>query len=314
VVSQTLKNIEIVLVNNGSTDSSINIMEEYQAKYPETIKIISQKDMGLAQGRQTGINYANGEYITFLDADDYVTNDAYEKLYTSAMKHNVDIVECQTLREGAIIESNYQGVQVARQVLKDYFVNGDIPPMMWMRLYKNNLFDQPVFPDIYVNNEDIFAFPYLLNKANKILYLKEQLHFYTTDNETSVMNVIRKRIVDEEKIIANRIKPLHVIKHLESKLGSHIIQHELSREFKIYTARVILEFCLNDYKSLNQKDCLEIALKNTGANINDIKSCYKHLKYNNKSIQKSVNILGLKKTVSLFRIMSKIQKTFLKST
>ncbi len=309
VISQTLNDVEVVLVNNGSTDSSLNIMEEYQKRHPEIIKVYSQEDMGLAQGRQTGINNANGEYITFLDADDYVTNDAYEKMYASAVRHNVDIVECRTLRNGNIIESNYHGTHDTAQILKDYFFNGDIPSMMWMRLYRKNLFDKPVFPEIYVNNEDVFAFPYLLYKAKDIFYLKEQLHYYTTDNEDSVMNGIKNKTVDEDKIIKNRVKTLSVIEHIEKQIGKHIIENEFSREFKTYTARVILDFCLNDFKSLQPKDSVNIAFKNTGAKMKDISTCYEYIKYSNKYIQKSVNVLGLEKTISLYRFLIRIRST-----
>ena len=86
VVSQTLKRLEIILVNDGSTDSSLKIMNEYRDKYPNNIKVISQENKGLAQGRQTGIDHANGEFIAFLDSDDYVKKDAYEKMYDSAIK------------------------------------------------------------------------------------------------------------------------------------------------------------------------------------------------------------------------------------
>jgi glycosyltransferase involved in cell wall biosynthesis len=284
-------------------------MEEYQVRYPEIIKVYSQEDMGLAQGRQTGINNANGEYITFLDADDYVTNDAYEKMYASAVRNDVDIVECRTLRDGNIIESNYQGAHDATQILKDYFFNGDIPSMMWMRLYRKNLFDKPVFPDIYVNNEDIFAYPYLLYKAKDIFYLKEQLHYYTTDNEDSVMNGIKNKIVDEDKIINNRIKTLYVKEHIENQIGKKVIENEFSLEFKTYTARLILDFCLNDFKSIKPKDSLKIALKTTGIKLADIRPCYVNIKYNNKLIQKSVNVLGLEKTISLYRLLIRVRST-----
>ena len=309
VTSQTLKDIEVILVNNGSTDSSLDIMEEYKERYPEIIKVYSQEDMGLAQGRQTGVNNANGEYVTFLDADDYVTNDAYEKMYASAIRHNVDIVECRTLRDGKIIESNYHGVHETAQILKDYFFYGDIPAMMWMRLYRNKLFDKPVLPQIYVNNEDVFAFPCLLYKAKDIFYLKEQLHYYTTDNEHSVMNGIKNKVINEDKIINNRVKTLYVIEHIEKHIGKHIIENDFSQEFKTYTARLILDFCLNDFKSLLPKDSLNLAFKNTGAKKADMSTCYDHIKYNNKLIQKSVNVLGLEKTISLYRLLMRIRST-----
>ena len=119
VVCQTLKEIEVVLVNNGSTDFSLDIMNEYKQKYPNIIRVYSQEDRGLAQGRQTGIDNAKGEFVAFLDADDSVSKDAYEKMYDSAVKHNVDIVECMSSRNGKIIHSKYEGVKKSSKILQD---------------------------------------------------------------------------------------------------------------------------------------------------------------------------------------------------
>lgn len=307
VVTQSLKEIEVVLVNNGSTDNSLQIMEEYQQRFPEVIKIFSQKDLGLAQGRQSGINNATGEYITFLDADDYVTKDAYEKMYTCAIIKDVDIVECNTIRDGVLIGSNYEGVHKTAHILKDYFYNGDVPSMMWMRIYKQRLFDKPVFPDMYVNNEDVFAFPYLLFKAKDICFLKEQLHFYTTDNEHSVMTGIKKMAGQEDKIIKNRLKTLFVKQHLEYKIGKHAIASEFSDEFNTYSARLVLDFCLNDFRTLASKKTVELALETAGVNYSDIRLCYKKLKYNNKLIQKLVNTFGLQITTKFYRILTRVR-------
>ena len=74
VLSQNISSMEIVLVNDGSTDSSSEIMYEYQARYPGTrIKVIEQENRGLAQGRWTGVKNSCGRYITFLDVDEYIT-------------------------------------------------------------------------------------------------------------------------------------------------------------------------------------------------------------------------------------------------
>lgn len=307
VVSQTLNDLEIILVNNGSTDSSLDIMLEYFDRYPNTIKVYSQEDKGLAQGRQSGVALANGEYIAFLDADDYVENDAYEKMYTSAITHNVDIIECCTLRNNKVIKSNYQGLYDTSKILKDYFLNGEIPPMIWMRLYRRSLFDQPVFPEMYVNNEDIFAFPVLLYRAKKIYFLNEQLHYYTTDNENSVMNVVKRKTGDENKTINNRVKTLYVIKHIEEKIGRNNIELSISNEFKFYIARVILDFCLNTFKTVEPEYCINLAIDKTEAELREIEKCYREIKYSNRLIQKSVNILGLKKTIYLYRIFYKLK-------
>ncbi len=307
VVTQSLKEIEVVLVNNGSTDNSLQIMEEYQQRFPEVIKIFSQKDLGLAQGRQSGINNATGKYITFLDADDYVTKDAYEKMYTCAIIKDVDIVECNTIRDAVLIGSNYEGVHKTAHILKDYFYNGDVPSMLWMRLYKKRLFDQPVFPNMYVNNEDIFAFPYLLYKAEEIYFLKKQLHFYTTDNEHSVMKGIKKKAIQEDKIIKNRIKTLHVKQHLEDKIGKSVIDSSFFHEFRTYCARLVLDFCLNDFRTLSSQNTVKMALEKVGVNYSDIRPCYKDIQYNNKLIQKLINTFGLKISTKLYRILTRLR-------
>ncbi len=307
VVNQTLLKKEIILVNNGSTDSSLTIMLEYQEKYPEIIKVYSQKDKGLAQGRQTGINYAQGEFITFLDADDYVKIDAYKKMHASALKYNVDIVECQTLRENTIIKSNYKGVHNTSQTLTDYFVNGRLPTMLWMRLFKRSLFTEPVLPNIYVNNEDIFAFPCLLYKAKNIFYLEEQLHYYSTDNEESVMCKIIKKSTIETKMIENRTKTLYVVEHILNYIGKSNIDKNYLKEFNAYTARTILIFCLNDFKTLGIKDKINIACKATAVHQNDLNKYYKNFTCSNRIIHYSIKLVGFKYTL----IFHKYFKLFL---
>ena len=94
LVNQTLKDIEIIIVNDGSTDNSIKIVEEYKEKYKNKIIYLEKENGGLSDARNYGIQYAKGEYIAFLDSDDYVDRKMYEKLYNKAIENNSDIVEC----------------------------------------------------------------------------------------------------------------------------------------------------------------------------------------------------------------------------
>lgn len=306
VVCQTLKEIEIVLVNNGSTDLSLEIMNEYKEIYPNLIRVYSQEDKGLAQGRQTGIDNARGQFVVFLDADDFVSKDAYEKMYDSAIKHNVDIVECMTLKGNKVIQSKYKGIKKASEILQDYFLNGDISSMIWLRLYNRSLFVNPVMPNMYVNNEDIFAFPCLLHVAKNIYYLKEQLHYYSIDNEQSVMKEVKNNTINEEKIIQNRIKTLCVVKHLENFIGKNYIDKKYSEEFNAFTARTVLNFCLNDFKLLPKREIMKIAFEKTDTNLNDLKTSFKTLKHYNKLIQKFINYFGLKKTIFIYKLIKNI--------
>ena len=94
LINQTLENIEIILVNDASPDNSIKIMREYEEKYPEKIIIIDSKE-NLKQGgaRNLGIEAAKGEYIGFVDSDDWVDKEMYEELYNKAKETDADIVD-----------------------------------------------------------------------------------------------------------------------------------------------------------------------------------------------------------------------------
>ena len=98
LVNQTLKDIEIIIVNDGSKDNSDKIIKIYQEKY-DNIIYLTKKNGGLSDARNYGIPYAKGEYIAFLDSDDYVENDIYEKMYNKAKENNSDYVECDFIWE-----------------------------------------------------------------------------------------------------------------------------------------------------------------------------------------------------------------------
>lgn len=98
LVNQTLKDIEIICVNDGSKDNSLNILEEY-AKKDGRIVILNQENAGLSAARNTGMNVVKGEYIGFVDSDDWVDLDFYEKLYFAAKNNDCDIAVADFIRE-----------------------------------------------------------------------------------------------------------------------------------------------------------------------------------------------------------------------
>ena len=94
LVKQTLQDIEIIIVNDGSTDNSENIIKEFIKLYGEKIKYVTKENGGLSDARNYGMKFASGEYIAFLDSDDYVDITLYEKMYNKAIEEQCDYVEC----------------------------------------------------------------------------------------------------------------------------------------------------------------------------------------------------------------------------
>lgn len=94
LAEQTLPGIELIFVDDGSTDASPRILENYREKYPERIRVITQPNGGQGSARNTGIRAARGEYVGFVDADDYVDRRMYAAVYTKAVSDDLDLVEC----------------------------------------------------------------------------------------------------------------------------------------------------------------------------------------------------------------------------
>ena len=89
ILEQTYKNIEIILINDGSADNSLKIIKKYEKKFPDIIKVYNQKNMGVGKTRNKGIEVSNGDYITFIDADDYIDSDFIETLMNKISDNDI---------------------------------------------------------------------------------------------------------------------------------------------------------------------------------------------------------------------------------
>jgi len=117
LIGQTLQDIEIIAVNDGSTDDSLQILNEYAAK-DGRIKVYSQQNSGQSAARNRGLSVAAGEYVAFIDADDWVDRDFLEKLYQAAQRENADIAAGTIISCGENGKSNHRSVSKSYQCLK----------------------------------------------------------------------------------------------------------------------------------------------------------------------------------------------------
>lgn len=178
LVNQTFKDIEIIIINDGSPDNSQVIIDEYKENYPDLIIPYIKENGGQASARNMGLKKAKGEYITFVDSDDWVDTEMIEKMYNKAISTNSDIVVCNAY---SVIDDKIGNLEIFKSddldSHKRYIIN--CPGACWGQLIKK---------DIIINNdlyflehhfyEDIAVMPALCLYAKKISYLNENLYYY----------------------------------------------------------------------------------------------------------------------------------------
>lgn len=183
LVNQTLEDIEIIIVNDGSKDGSKEIVEKYLEKYPKKILYLEKENGGLSDARNFAIPYAKGEYVAFLDSDDYVELNMYEDMYKIAKNEESDMVECDFIWEypdkskidtGEIYHGKHEMLEKIRVVA-------------WNKLIKKNILDETkvIFPKGY-RYEDIEFTYKLIPYLEKVSFLKRPcVHYIQRDNSIS---------------------------------------------------------------------------------------------------------------------------------
>lgn len=203
VVSQTLQEIEIIAVNDGSTDNSLQLLEEYRSKYPKLIKVYSTKNHGVSHARNYGMGKAAGEYILFVDSDDFIELDMCEKLYRKAITDNNDLVICGRYN---VFENAYTG-QLKRELVKTDLINRNfvlsenkyelahILPFPWDKLFKRELLEGMEFP-LNMRFEDLAVIYNVVCRAKHIGVVEEPLYNYRKTTQGGFLNTFSKQTLD----------------------------------------------------------------------------------------------------------------------
>lgn len=193
ICEQTYQNLEIIVVDDGSSDGTGRILDEL-AKSDGRIQVIHEENGGLAHARNTGIGKAGGRYIGFVDGDDWVDPDMYEKLYSAMREKKTDIAVCryrQISRTGTFDESVDRAVlfegQEALAVYVEEREEFQIQNAAWNKLYRRELLSETSFPEGRWY-EDIVFTTETLARAGRCIYLDIALYNYIIDREGSIMN------------------------------------------------------------------------------------------------------------------------------
>ncbi len=183
IIHQSYQNLEIILVNDGSTDSSLQICEDY-AKKDSRIQVITQQNAGLSAARNTGIKVATGEYITFIDSDDYIDLDMINILYDQLVKNAADMSVCQFMpvdedSNPLPLKKHYPSFVVSgnEKCMEEFFLDTGIKTCAWGKLYRTDLFEEISYP-VGKYHEDVYTTYRIVALCEKIAICSEEMYYY----------------------------------------------------------------------------------------------------------------------------------------
>lgn len=197
ILNQTYHNIEIILINDGSTDSTAKICDEF-AKSIERVHIFHKQNSGPNSCRKLGFEQSNGDYIYYVDADDYIADDAVEKLLNACIKNNAQVSACGYSKVGAgdaeyCIKSNSDIIEkadftkalVLPAICLDDKDETVVPDFLWNHMYKANCITSDCFiSDTICTREDAYFNLAILNNIERVALVKEPLYFYRTNAQS----------------------------------------------------------------------------------------------------------------------------------
>lgn len=213
IVNQTYYNLEIMLVDDGSTDGSGEICDEY-AKKDSRIKVFHKENGGLSDARNYALERAHGELIGFVDGDDWIHTQMYGIMLNKMLETGSDIVACgfeQKNEELFNEDIPYDKLNSRNMSSSEALINIEIPLVVaWNKLYKHFLFDDIRYP-VGRLHEDEFVIHKLFNKCKKIAVIEKELYFYTVRDGSIVSKLTLKRINDALDALSDRVEYAEIV-------------------------------------------------------------------------------------------------------
>ena len=210
IKNQTYTNFECILVNDGSSDFSKKICESF-IQEDSRFKLLNQNNSGVASARNSGLRNAKGEYLIFLDPDDYITRTMFGAMIESLTTYGSEIVLCDAVIEdidcNVISEFKLQdpeGLLEKETVMSYLATDADLPSWMWNKCYKARLFHSVYFPENLRVLEDFAIQPDLFHRANLISYVKGPYYHYVQHEKSLLHTTSAKDELSMLRIRADR--------------------------------------------------------------------------------------------------------------
>lgn len=256
ILQQTLKDFELILVNDGSPDSCGSICDEY-AKVDSRIRVIHKKNGGLSDARNSGIEIAQGRYLGFIDSDDYIENDMYEVLYNNIVSNNADIAVCgyYDCYKNTIIPRGNSGKISIKNTEESVEMLKKMLPVAWNKLYKREIFKDIRYP--YGKfNEDTFIIIDILMNCKKMVYIDIPKYYYLKRKNSIMKNSFNVKQLD---IIEAWEKCLFLVEKYFPRQVDIIKAKYLGAYFQLIDKIVLMD----NYKENEHYKRIKLKLKNS---------------------------------------------------
>lgn len=288
IKSNSYENLEIILVNDGSTDKCGEMCESFKES-DSRVKVVNKPNGGLSSARNAGLEIANGDYISFIDSDDYIAHDMMEKLVVKAEEYNADVVQCGYCKVNEsgktldIVSGDSFFLDDNKKILDSFFVTNKYQVVVWNKLYRKEVVKNIRFIE-GKNNEDNMFEADILPKINRVYFLNDICYMYL-QRESSIMGGTFSH---------KKMDSFFALKYMMEKC------QESYPEYICYVHKLV---CLNvfylDYLLSNQKNKKEF--------INDRKIMLSEFRDNWKMIKNKGILTGIDKfRLELYSVCPKL--------
>lgn len=223
---QTYTNLEIILVDDGSTDHSPQMCDEYAGK-DSRIKVVHKQNGGLSDARNAGLAVASGAYIGYVDSDDWIEPDMYEKMYQACVENQAQVAVCRYAQvyKDHTVQAGNGNVTVfdKEELLRIYIGDSDdyiIYNSVWSKLFTREIVEGVQFPKGR-NSEDIMYTTKAFCKADRGVYIDKCLYNYVLDRDGSIMNVKRGERMFQDELPFWREHIAYIREQVSEEMGDY---------------------------------------------------------------------------------------------
>lgn len=292
IINQTYKDLEIILVDDGSPDNCPKICDEYAQK-DNRIKVIHKENGGVSSARNVGLISAQGEFVQFIDSDDFIKEQMIEKLISSLHETSSDIVVCRAITYydsgKEKIQKNDKWEEVLNRDDAAKLIFSEMNNAMWNKLFKKELAEGILFEEGRTFGEDPYFLAQILNKSKKVSFVSEELYYYRQ----------RENSITSGKFSEKRFDQVYFKDKMYDYFTENFSQIVHLAERWRFVAR--LNICRNIFSAKKEKEYKGVVCDYR----NFLKSNYKKV----RSLLKSKEIIEY----SVFKLGGGIYKIFIKA-